>query len=193
MPKKRFKIDIVVSAKHHALREFRQKNGFTQKDLGRLLGVGQSLITAWENFRSYPKKPEIMETLCDWLKMSPEDLFPVFIRDSNFLKLQKKMTFVRAVDLRRLEAREIPALPSPEEIYEKIELAEKVKQALDTLTQREQEVVRKRFGFDGKQMTLREIGKEFGVGGRRILQIEDKALRKLRHPVRARKLKSFVE
>lgn len=193
MPKKRFKIDIVVSAKHHALREFRQKNGFTQKDLGRLLGVGQSLITAWENFRSYPKKSEIMETLCDWLKMSPEDLFPVFIRDSNFLKLRKRMTFVRAVDLRRLEAREIPLLPSAEEVYEKVELAEKVKQALGTLTLREQEVIRKRFGFDGKQMTLKEIGKEFGVGGQRILQIEDKALRKLRHPYRSRRLRDFTK
>ena len=61
---------------------------------------------------------------------------------------------------------------------------------LDTLTEREQKVLRLRFGMDdGRARTLEEVGKEFDVTRERIRQIEAKALRKLRHPSRSRKLK----
>ncbi|MBX6350901.1 MAG: RNA polymerase sigma factor RpoD [Clostridia bacterium] len=65
---------------------------------------------------------------------------------------------------------------------------------LSTLTEREQEVLRLRFGLtDGRQRTLEEVGRHFGVTRERIRQIEAKALRKLRHPQRSRKLKDFLE
>lgn len=59
-----------------------------------------------------------------------------------------------------------------------------IEAALKTLTPREEKVIRRRFGFDAPCMVLREIGLEFGVTGNRILQIQDMALRKLRHPTR---------
>jgi len=72
-------------------------------------------------------------------------------------------------------------------------LHEQLKEVLETLTPREAEVLRLRFGLeDGKVRTLEEVGKEFDVTRERIRQIESKALRKLRHPSRAKKLKDFL-
>ena len=73
-------------------------------------------------------------------------------------------------------------------------LKEQLLEVLDTLTERERKVLRLRFGLDdGRQRTLEEVGREFNVTRERIRQIEAKALRKLRHPSRSRKLKDFLE
>ncbi|MBE5752854.1 MAG: RNA polymerase sigma factor RpoD [Clostridiales bacterium] len=73
-------------------------------------------------------------------------------------------------------------------------LKEQLLRVLDSLTPREQKVVRLRYGLDdGKPRTLEEVGKEFNVTRERIRQIEAKALRKLRHPSRSKKLKDFIE
>lgn len=81
---------------------------------------------------------------------------------------------------------------SVEELAEGNILRELLKACLDTLQEREQKVIRLRFGLDdGRARTLEEIGKEFGVTRERIRQIEAKALRKLRHPSRSRRLKDF--
>ncbi|MGZ3583800.1 MAG: RNA polymerase sigma factor RpoD, partial [Ktedonobacterales bacterium] len=73
-------------------------------------------------------------------------------------------------------------------------LKEQVKDALNGLTQREQDVLRLRFGLDdGRSRTLEEVGKEFRVTRERIRQIEAKALRKLRHPSRSRRLKDYLD
>jgi len=73
-------------------------------------------------------------------------------------------------------------------------LKEQVQEVLHTLTDREARVLQLRFGLqDGRSRTLEEVGREFGVTRERIRQIEAKALRKLRHPTRSRKLKDFLE
>ena len=73
-------------------------------------------------------------------------------------------------------------------------LREQLKDVLGTLTEREQKVLRLRFGLDdGRQRTLEEVGREFNVTRERIRQIEAKALRKLRHPSRSRKLKDYLD
>ena len=72
-------------------------------------------------------------------------------------------------------------------------LREQLEEVLSTLTPREEQVLRMRFGLvDGKPHTLEEVGKEFGVTRERIRQIESKALRKLRHPSRSKKLRDFL-
>ena len=73
-------------------------------------------------------------------------------------------------------------------------LHEQLMEVLDTLTEREQKVLRLRFGLDdGRARTLEEVGKEFNVTRERIRQIEAKALRKLRHPSRSKKLKDYLD
>ncbi|MBB5353585.1 RNA polymerase primary sigma factor [Haloferula luteola] len=73
-------------------------------------------------------------------------------------------------------------------------LKEKIKDVLDTLTEREREVLEQRFGLkDGYSRTLEEVGRQFQVTRERIRQIEAKALRKMRHPTRIRKLEGFIE
>jgi RNA polymerase primary sigma factor len=73
-------------------------------------------------------------------------------------------------------------------------LKEQVEAVLDSLSGRERRVLQLRFGLeDGRSRTLEEVGKEFNVTRERIRQIEAKALRKLRHPSRSRKLKDYLE
>jgi len=82
----------------------------------------------------------------------------------------------------------------PEEQASQELLKAHLSEVLDTLNDREKKVLRLRFGLeDGRQRTLEEVGREFGVTRERIRQIEAKALRKLRHPTRSKKLKDYLE
>ena len=84
--------------------------------------------------------------------------------------------------------------PQPSEIASATILREVIERELHTLTPREEHVIKLRFGlYDGRSRTLEEVGKEFDITRERIRQIEAKALRKLRHPSRARHLKGFLD
>lgn len=84
--------------------------------------------------------------------------------------------------------------PAPSDVASHTMLKEQLAEVLSTLTPREEKVLRLRFGLeDGRSRTLEEVGKEFNVTRERIRQIEAKALRKLRHPSRSKKLKDFLD
>jgi RNA polymerase primary sigma factor len=85
-------------------------------------------------------------------------------------------------------------VPAPADAAARSMLREQLMEVLDTLTEREQKVLKLRFGLeDGRTRTLEEVGKQFDVTRESIRQIEAKALRKLRHPSRSKKLKDFLE
>jgi RNA polymerase primary sigma factor len=89
---------------------------------------------------------------------------------------------------------EDPAAVAPAEAASQELLREQVDSVLNSLSERERDVLRLRFGLvDGRNRTLEEVGKEFNVTRERIRQIEAKALRKLRHPTRSRKLKDYLD
>jgi RNA polymerase primary sigma factor len=82
---------------------------------------------------------------------------------------------------------------SPPDAVIHINLREQIEEALKSLTEREAKILKMRFGLgDGNEHTLEEVGQQFKVTRERIRQIEAKALRKLKHPSRSRKLKSFT-
>ena len=84
--------------------------------------------------------------------------------------------------------------PAPSDVASHTLLKEQLDEVLSTLTPREEKVLKLRFGLeDGRSRTLEEVGKEFNVTRERIRQIEAKALRKLRHPSRSKRLKDFLE
>ena len=84
--------------------------------------------------------------------------------------------------------------PAPADAASQIMLKEKIGEVLSTLTEREEKVIRLRFGLeDGRSRTLEEVGEQFDVTRERIRQIEAKALRKLRHPSRSKKVKDFLD
>ena len=85
-------------------------------------------------------------------------------------------------------------LPRPERSASNVLLRDKIESLLKTLTYREREIIRLRYGLgDGYTYTLEEVGRIFRVTRERVRQIEAKAVRKLRHPVRARQLASFLD
>ncbi|MGD1993149.1 MAG: RNA polymerase sigma factor RpoD [Anaerolineae bacterium] len=85
-------------------------------------------------------------------------------------------------------------IPAPDDVTSRRLLEEHIHAALDVLSVREREVLQMRYGLkDGRPHTLEEVGQQFGVTRERIRQIETKALRKLRHPGRSRKLRDFLE
>ena len=84
--------------------------------------------------------------------------------------------------------------PAPAEAAAYSLLKEQIEEVLSSLNEREQKVLKLRFGLeDGRARTLEEVGKEFDVTRERIRQIEAKALRKLRHPSRSKKLKDYLD
>jgi RNA polymerase primary sigma factor len=86
------------------------------------------------------------------------------------------------------------SMVSPAEAVINVNLKDQTAQVLRTLTPREEKVIKMRFGLeDGSEHTLEEVGQSFAVTRERIRQIEAKALRKLRHPSRSRKLKAFMD
>jgi RNA polymerase sigma factor (sigma-70 family) len=186
-------IAVVSKLKQGDLYRAMEEKGWTQKKLAEFLGMDQGTVGLLLNLKWVPKtfSDTLTKKLLDLTGKLPEDLFPESFREPLFLALDKTAV-VYAQTNPELLAGFIPkqlGQISPEVIFQSVELREAIEQVLKTLKPKEAKVIRARF-FEN--MTLAEVGNKFGVGPERVRQMENRALRDLRHPSRSRLLKNFL-
>jgi len=200
------KIALDVRMKHAALWEAVAKCG-NQSALARRLGVSASELGDWVNLRRCPslhKRPELMaqveKELFALTGKTFDELFPAELRQAkDFLGTAKRLTLVREVSIKRLTTKALLALPAPDgDVSRPAELSElrkSVAKVLKTLTYREREIIKLRYGLgnDGMTYTPEEVGHIFKVTRERIRQIEAKALRKMQIGPRAESLVGFTD
>lgn len=156
-------------------REFAEKAGLNYGSYLKLEGLRESPLGSRGEWRQCARR------VADFLRMLPDDLFP-----SEVLAVEQNRvtTCLSPKEMRSLcegsTLLEPPALPSAG--IEEHDVRKALCQALSFLNKREKKVITSRFGLRGKPKTLEELSKDLGVGGERVRQIEQKALRKLRQP-----------
>jgi RNA polymerase sigma factor (sigma-70 family) len=195
-----FKIALKVKAQHGVLKKFMEDNKLTGRDFANMLyddldtskHSREQKVYSWINLHDYPHDPVIMCKLCELMSITPEELFPEFIRDARFRKLSKETILYRDVEYPALmSSSEILALPANTEDIDNTFLNEEIDKQLATLTEREAKIIRMRLGFDGEEYTLDKVAEHFGLSRGRVTQIESKALRKLKHPARRKQFIGF--
>lgn len=187
------RVRIKVRFKNEHFRSARIEAGFaTQTDLYRATGINKNTLNQWENFRNYPRTKTMEQRLERATGALIEDMFPQAYKDAVDRKLGRPLEQV--MTLKELPEWAGPRmLPMPTEMLDAKEMREAVEHALATLTQREADVLKMRFGIpDGNEHTLEEVGVKWDVSRNRIRQIQEKALRKLKHPSRGRRMREFL-
>lgn len=180
----------------------RRELGWTQSDAARWSGIKLTRLSEIENLKIVPTELE-MDDLSGVLLKPVEYLFPKILKEA----VQANVFNRREVELSEdqvylLESRVPKPVPQTTSgVIERVErdadlalLKQEVSSILETLTPREQRVIESRFGLtDGVSRTLDDIGEEFEVTGETIRKVEEKALRKLRHRTRSRRLKPYID
>ncbi len=186
--------EVTVNVRNHWFKRLRVKAGLSQHELADLAGVAVRWIVAFEGFKAdHTTTRASFEAACkvaQCLGVTVDDLFPP---ERSMIKASTSASTLTGDDVARMiSVANRAALPEPalgqEDVMDQIDLSREVDSALDTITPREAEVLRRRFGIGCDEEALLEIAKHFNVTQERIRQIEDKALRKLRHPSRAKML-----
>ncbi len=153
--------------------------------IANLKASGRTKLGEWRPY--VLRVAELLNTL-------PEDLFPPQHIDSPLAK-NRTVIDIDLVEMEQLvgaRADEALGYENPDDIIQRADISKLLDGALETLTDREQGIIRSRFGIGCDPMTLGEIGDEQNVGKECIRQIEAKALRKLKHPDRARDLRAAM-
>ena len=179
--------NLIIKAIHRAgyrnVSQFCEQNGMAKTQLTELISLRTPPLTKEGEFREPAKK--LMEGLC---------ALPTELWTAEQLTMElKRNTSTKEVDLNAMlsvlgmnaeEALQLIAPPRPDEELEEKEKAELVGEMLDTLTPREARVLRMRFGIGCAEHTLEEVGKKLRVTKERIRQVENQAMRKMKHPSR---------
>jgi transcriptional regulator with XRE-family HTH domain len=171
----------------------RKQKGLTQKDLALLIGVCTSKVSEVELLKVLPSD-DLMQDIADALDCDAKWLFPdVLLEKLQDGVFQNRVKEIGERDLNRLPSKTLRKLLTEPRKYDE-GLSSALDRVLNTLKPRHQRILELRFGLDGHDSrTLKEVGKEFGLTGERIREIERIGLRSLRHPSRSRKLKDFLD
>jgi len=186
---------LTVTVKNNLLLSMMKARGIeTVAELSRQTGISQKVLGDYLRLLRPAYNPHTkginpsVERLCEFFGCLPDHIFP---EEHLHTPLE---TNTSSVEVSMEELKSIPGLmgPSPEDVLIGAEVNNALDAVLDTLTARQKDVVRMRFGLDGREHTLDEIAIEYGIGRARVLQIEAKALRLLRGPSRADVLRNVL-
>jgi len=182
---------------NNQLKQRRAELGMTTRQISEALGISLATYLALERLGYSPWKragewTRTAMKIAEFHGLPPEELFPEAIKH---LKATTQVAEFNFDDLVLCDMDTLPSLmPSPLELMEGRELRQGIADALKTLTPREERVLTARLGLDGeKGKELGEVGQEFSVSRERIRQIEMKAIKKLRHPTRAKRITVCME
>jgi len=195
---KEFRVEVRL--RNNRLITYREQLGLKPREMANQIGVSYGMLLAYESMRQSP----LTKTSDDWRESalriaSFHGVEPAFFWPDSVIAIEK---YKASIELSSDEAARllspgptIAALaPAPDDGLAKKELEEAFRLMLSTLTPREEEILVLRFGLRGeREHTLREIGDRQGVTREVIRKIEVKALKKLRHPARSKRLKPFIE
>jgi RNA polymerase sigma factor (sigma-70 family) len=195
-----FKIALVGRAKNGVLWELVERFGSAHK-LADHLEIGYTQLMSLINMKWFPgdavRKTERWQKIEDKFLLLTgkglDDLFPPELRaiaEGEGLKF----AVVKEIPTCALsEAAHLQLPPMQDATILADELKTYIERALESLTPREGQILRMRFGLDGAEHTLAEVAEVFGITATRVQAIEEKALRRMRHPARSRELKQFLE
>lgn len=190
-----FEISLSVKPKVGLLYSYLKDNNLTIKQLAEIVGVTESWLCGVINFTYVPKSDQGQGTqkLLKFFGVGFSDIFP-----SAKLKLiageRQVSRSIPKDKLANWSREQFDELPAPQIDSRPKEINMAIMSALDKLNGRDKEILILRYGLDGKdEHSHGEIGKIFGVTRERIRQIESRALRKLRHPLRSKDLKLAIQ
>jgi len=201
LKEKEFKIRLEARLKNDSLISAREKLGLSQKMVSEIIGINLSTYSEIERMQLYPPK-KLQDIICDFYSSQGInlDIKEVFPEQLNEIKLERKYIVRKVISpdtllsVSTLDDRLLPISDVYSEDLEVEDLKKEIDLAIRTLTKREADVIRLYFGLHPleKSYTLEEIGEKFNVGGERIRQIKEKAIRRLRHSSRSKKLRIFL-
>jgi len=181
--------------KHGELFRALQRRGWTQSQAAEFIGWEPAKFGRLINLQWVPKEftRREEEKLVELTGKSLDDLFPPELRNKEFLEAEKTVAAFREVHVAALADIGILQLsPAPDEFSEQQEMHRLLDGSLEMLTPKEAEILRRRFGYYGQEESYEKIASDLGHSGVGIAGMEKRALRRLRHPFRSRKLRDFT-
>lgn len=177
------------------VKSFCELNGLNYGMVGSLLNLKMSPMC--RRYGKLSPRP-ICQALCDLLMQPFDYLFPTELYSMEWtttsVAINMAPSMVNLKSLRPTDSRHLLVEANQEEEFSREQLAEQITSVLGTLTPREEKVIALRYGLNGEfEHSLEDVAQQFGVTVERIRQIEAKAFRKLRHPDRSRRLRTFLE
>lgn len=196
------RVGVKVRVFNYVMRKGRKKMGYSQKILAELTGTNIDNIGKIERLEK-PRMdvvnvPITLTRIAKELEVDFDEIFPEsyldLLREDRLLR-RSWIEWEAEIPLSRLPP-SIKALqlPSPDEIYEKMELKDSLIKALEVLTPRERDIIERLYGLKtgGRTMSLEEVATIYSVSRERIRQIQQRAIRRLGHPARTEFLKPFL-